>query len=106
VIKSLTVEFLNTETSGSNTSAFYRIKSFVGLRLGCAILEGKGVCGIPRKAIALDCSSFPHPIDDLQTLVIIMKWRVILEPDPEIGNWSVWCPELPGCISAGDSKKL
>lgn len=30
-----------------------------------------------------------------------MKWRVILEPDPEIGEWAVWCPELPGCTSAG-----
>ena len=30
-----------------------------------------------------------------------MKWRVILEPDPETGDWAVWCPELPGCVSAG-----
>jgi len=30
-----------------------------------------------------------------------MKWRVILEPDPETGEWAVWCPELPGCVSAG-----
>ncbi len=30
-----------------------------------------------------------------------MKWRVILEPDPETGDWAAWCPELPGCTSAG-----
>ncbi|MBW4468035.1 MAG: type II toxin-antitoxin system HicB family antitoxin [Pegethrix bostrychoides GSE-TBD4-15B] len=30
-----------------------------------------------------------------------MKWRVILEPDPETHEWAIWCPELPGCISAG-----
>jgi len=30
-----------------------------------------------------------------------MKWRVILEPDPETNDWAAWCPELPGCTSAG-----
>ncbi|WP_448570740.1 type II toxin-antitoxin system HicB family antitoxin [Trichothermofontia sp.] len=30
-----------------------------------------------------------------------MKWRVVLEPDPETQEWAVWCPELPGCTSAG-----
>ncbi len=30
-----------------------------------------------------------------------MKWRVILEFDEELGEWAVWCPELPGCASAG-----
>ncbi len=30
-----------------------------------------------------------------------MKWRVVLEPDLETGEWAIWCPELPGCISAG-----
>lgn len=30
-----------------------------------------------------------------------MKWRVVLEQDPETGDWAVWCPELPGCVSAG-----
>lgn len=33
-----------------------------------------------------------------------MKWRVILELDPETGEWSVWCPELPGCVSAGETE--
>ncbi len=33
-----------------------------------------------------------------------MKWRVILEPDPETGDWAVWCPELPGCTSAGQTE--
>lgn len=30
-----------------------------------------------------------------------MKWRVVLEFDEEICEWAVWCPELPGCTSAG-----
>lgn len=32
-----------------------------------------------------------------------MKWRVVLEPDPETHDWAVWCPELPGCASAGET---
>ncbi|MER3435336.1 MAG: hypothetical protein C4288_18505 [Leptolyngbya sp. ERB_1_1] len=34
-----------------------------------------------------------------------MKWRVILEIDPETKDWSAWCPELPGCISAGETEE-
>ncbi len=30
-----------------------------------------------------------------------MKWRVIVQQDPETGDWAAWCPELPGCASAG-----
>jgi predicted RNase H-like HicB family nuclease len=30
-----------------------------------------------------------------------MKWRVVLEYDQETTDWAVWCPELPGCASAG-----
>ena len=30
-----------------------------------------------------------------------MKWRVLLEQDAETGDWAAWCPELPGCASAG-----
>ena len=30
-----------------------------------------------------------------------MKWRVVLEQDAETGDWAAWCPELPGCASAG-----
>ena len=30
-----------------------------------------------------------------------MTWRVVLEKDGETGDWAVWCPELPGCTSAG-----
>ncbi|HHP7244538.1 MAG TPA: type II toxin-antitoxin system HicB family antitoxin [Elainellaceae cyanobacterium] len=33
-----------------------------------------------------------------------MKWRIVLEPDPETGDWAVWCPELPGCASAGETE--
>lgn len=34
-----------------------------------------------------------------------MKWRVVLEPDPETRDWAVWCPELPGCVSAGETEE-
>lgn len=34
-----------------------------------------------------------------------MTWRVVLEPDPATGNWAVWCPELPGCASAGQTEQ-
>jgi predicted RNase H-like HicB family nuclease len=30
-----------------------------------------------------------------------MNWRVVLEQDPETGDWAAWAPELPGCASAG-----
>lgn len=30
-----------------------------------------------------------------------MKWRIVLERDAETGEFAVWCPELPGCVSAG-----
>lgn len=33
-----------------------------------------------------------------------MTWRVVLEQDPETGDWAVWAPELPGCTSAGTSE--
>lgn len=34
-----------------------------------------------------------------------MKWRVVLEADPKTGEWAVWCPELPGCSSCGETEK-
>jgi len=34
-----------------------------------------------------------------------MKWRVILERDEQTGEWAVWCPELPGCTSAGETEE-
>jgi predicted RNase H-like HicB family nuclease len=34
-----------------------------------------------------------------------MKWRVVLEKDEATGDWAAWCPELPGCASAGQSEE-
>ncbi len=34
-----------------------------------------------------------------------MKWRVVLEFDSESEAWAIWCPELPGCTSVGDSRE-
>ena len=32
-----------------------------------------------------------------------MRFRVVLERDPETGDYSAVCPELPGCASAGET---
>ena len=33
-----------------------------------------------------------------------MTWRVVLKQDPQTKDWAVWCPELPGCTSAGKTE--
>jgi predicted RNase H-like HicB family nuclease len=33
-----------------------------------------------------------------------MKFRLLVEFDPEARRWSAVFPELPGCASAGDSE--
>ena len=34
-----------------------------------------------------------------------MKFRVVLEYDPSARAYAVYCPELPGCTSAGDTEE-
>ena len=34
-----------------------------------------------------------------------MTFRVILERDPDTGDYSAACPELPGCASAGETEE-
>jgi predicted RNase H-like HicB family nuclease len=34
-----------------------------------------------------------------------MKFRVVLEFDAVTNSYSVICPELPGCASAGDTEE-
>ena len=34
-----------------------------------------------------------------------MKLRVVVEYDPELDSYGAYCPELPGCTSAGDSEE-
>ena len=34
-----------------------------------------------------------------------MTFRVVLEHDPETGDYSAVCPELPGCTSAGETEE-
>lgn len=34
-----------------------------------------------------------------------MKFRIVLEYDPEAQAFSAVCPELPGCASAGDTEE-
>jgi predicted RNase H-like HicB family nuclease len=33
-----------------------------------------------------------------------MKFRVVVEQDPQTGRFSAVFPELPGCASAGDTE--
>ncbi len=33
-----------------------------------------------------------------------MKFRIVLEFDPDTNSYSAVCPELPGCASAGDTE--
>jgi predicted RNase H-like HicB family nuclease len=34
-----------------------------------------------------------------------MKFRAVLEHDPEAESYSAVCPELPGCTSAGETEE-
>ena len=34
-----------------------------------------------------------------------MKFRVVLEYDSKSNNYAVYCPEWPGCCSAGDTEQ-
>ena len=34
-----------------------------------------------------------------------MKFRIVLEYDPEAKSYATYCPELPGCCSAGDTEE-
>jgi len=34
-----------------------------------------------------------------------MKFRIVLEYDPETRSYAAYCPELPGCCSAGDTEE-
>ncbi|MDP6300969.1 MAG: type II toxin-antitoxin system HicB family antitoxin [SAR202 cluster bacterium] len=34
-----------------------------------------------------------------------MTLRALVEYDPEVGSFAVYCPELPGCASAGDTEE-
>jgi len=34
-----------------------------------------------------------------------MKFRIVLEYDPQTKSYAAYCPELPGCCSAGDTEE-
>jgi predicted RNase H-like HicB family nuclease len=34
-----------------------------------------------------------------------LKIRVVIEYDAEVGAYAAYCPELPGCASAGDTEE-
>ena len=33
-----------------------------------------------------------------------MKFRIVIEYDRETDSYAAYCPELPGCASAGDTE--
>jgi len=55
--------------------------------------------------LALCQGSYTTSITLIVLELINVKWRVILELDPETNDWAVWCPELPGCASASGSTR-
>ena len=34
-----------------------------------------------------------------------MKFRIVIEYDPVTKSYAAYCPELPGCCSAGDTEQ-
>ena len=34
-----------------------------------------------------------------------MKFRIVIEYDAETKSYAAYCPELPGCCSAGDTEE-
>lgn len=34
-----------------------------------------------------------------------MKFRIVIEYDAETRSYAAYCPELPGCCSAGDTEE-
>jgi predicted RNase H-like HicB family nuclease len=34
-----------------------------------------------------------------------MKFRIVVEYDPEAKSYAAYCPELPGCCSCGDTEE-
>jgi predicted RNase H-like HicB family nuclease len=36
---------------------------------------------------------------------MVMRFRVVIECDPETGDYSAVCPELPCCASAGETEQ-
>lgn len=34
-----------------------------------------------------------------------MKFRIVVEHDPDAGSYSAYCPELPGCCSCGKTEE-
>jgi len=34
-----------------------------------------------------------------------MKFRIVVEYDPETNSYAAYCPELPGCCSAGATEE-
>ena len=34
-----------------------------------------------------------------------VKFRIVVEYDPETKSYAAYCPELPGCCTCGDTEK-
>ncbi len=67
----------------------------LSLLSACGGLSGRP----PRRA-----SPFPPQALAAGHYTVDMTFRVVLEHDPETGDYSAVCPELPGCASAGETE--
>ncbi len=39
-----------------------------------------------------------------KVIILVMKFRLLVEFDPEAKRWSAVFPEIPGCATAGDTE--
>lgn len=63
-------------------------------------MSGAGLPHLEYLAFGLDSAGrCPGPY------TVAMRFRVVMERDPETGDYSAVCPELPGCASAGGTEE-
>ena len=56
----------------------------------------------PKRPQLSFCTSFKS---SARTYTEAMKFRIVLEFDPQSSSFSAVCPELPGCASAGETEE-
>ena len=61
-------------------------------------------CGRHAEPDRLNCGACGQPRGHALSLDAAMKVRVVIEYDAEAGSYAAYCPELPGCASAGETE--
>jgi predicted RNase H-like HicB family nuclease len=77
------------------------------LQVEQAVMAGSSIALV--NAIHFKGSGMPNLARPTQRLgarhyTVSITFRVVLERDPETGDYSAVCPELPGCASAGETE--